>query len=343
MTSPQGPYTIRNATKDASTVNATVYTVETDEERETAVSAVEKAVLDGRTAVIPTDTVYGIAADAFSRGGVQQLLNAKGRSRQMPPPVLISDASVLPGLADELNADTGALAEAFWPGALTLIVYSQPSLNWDLGETHGTVALRVPDDDLTREILRRTGPLAVSSANRTGQAAATNADEAVAQLGDRVELIVDDGVRPIGRAEVATEAEAVPSTIIDLTGERPVVVREGALDLDSLRKVAPRLITRDELEREQEAAEESPDRTESIADGPGNGPHAAPATPGSVEEGLVTSHRSGSVDQARSVDQLRTRESAENHRRRSRQEDIRPLGVEEARSLLFPNSGDERS
>ncbi|WP_051687654.1 L-threonylcarbamoyladenylate synthase [Curtobacterium sp. S6] len=320
-------------------MNATVYTAETAEDRETALAAVEKAVLDGRTAVIPTDTVYGIAADAFSRGGVQQLLNAKGRSRRMPPPVLIADASVLPGLADDLSADAEALAEAFWPGALTLIVYSQPSLNWDLGETHGTVALRVPNDDLTREILRRTGPLAVSSANRTGQNAATTAQEAAEQLGDRVELIVDGGIRPLGRAAETPSAEAAPSTIIDATGERPVVVRAGALDLDELRKVAPRLVTREELEREEPASDEA---SPSVR-GPGEGPKASEAQPGSVEESLVGGPRTGAPDQARSVDQLRTRETAEGQKRRARKAQTRPLGVEEARSLLFPSPGDERS
>lgn len=321
-------------------MNATVYTAETAEEREAALAAVEKAVLDGRTAVIPTDTVYGIAADAFSRGGVQQLLNAKGRSRRMPPPVLIADASVLPGLADDLSSDAEALAQAFWPGALTLIVYSQPSLNWDLGETHGTVALRVPNDDLTREILRRTGPLAVSSANRTGQNAATNASEAAEQLGDRVELIVDGGLRPLGRSSETPSSEAAPSTIIDVTGDRPVVVRSGALDLEDLRKVAPQLVTREELEREESAtAEEESTATH----GPGEGPKASEARPGSVEESLVGGTRTGGPDQARSIDQLRTRETSEGQKRRARAAQTRPLGVDEARSLLFPSAEDERS
>lgn len=312
-------------------MTATVYTVTTDEDREAALAAVQDVLLGGRTAVIPTDTVYGIAADAFSRGGVAQLLAAKGRSRRMPPPVLIADPSVLPGLAENPGEDAQALAERFWPGALTLIVHAQPSLNWDLGETHGTVALRVPDDELARDLLRRTGPLAVSSANRTGQQAATDAEEAVAQLGERVEAVLDGGRRPRGRAEDLASAEVQPSTIIDVTGPVPVVVRQGALSLPLLREVAPGLLTREEYERDQRGEQASAggstaagaaagttaeasrahgdpgiedtedvtgtsdaeEQAEASVHGPGEGPRARPARAGGVEEALVGSSPAG--------------------------------------------------
>ena len=235
-------------------VKAIVYTTETDEARAEAISAAQAAFQEKKTVVIPTDTVYGVAADAFSPDAVTALLAAKGRSRQMPPPVLIFDEAVLPGLADQVSDDATALARKFWPGALTLIMYCQPSLNWDLGETRGTVALRVPDDKLAIDLLRQVGPLAVSSANRSGQTAATDADEAAEQLGEAVDVIIDDGRRPRNRAEGVASADVLPSTIVDCTSERLVVVREGAISIEQLREVVPSIVTKVELERDNESA-----------------------------------------------------------------------------------------
>jgi L-threonylcarbamoyladenylate synthase len=185
-------------------------------------------VANGGLVVLPTDTVYGIGADAFSPVAVQELLDAKGRGRQMPPPVLIADVRTLDGLATDVPPHARLLAEAFWPGGLTLIVRAQPSLAWDLGETHGTVALRVPDHATARALLRRTGPLAVSSANRTGQQAAVTAADAYRMLGDRVRVYLDAGDAP----------GQVASTIVDATGPLRVV-REGAISLAELNAVAP--------------------------------------------------------------------------------------------------------
>lgn len=182
----------------------------------------------GGLVVLPTDTVYGIAADAFTPPAVQALLDAKGRGRQMPPPVLMPSAATLPGLARDVAAGALALAEAFWPGALTLVVAAQPSLAWDLGDTHGTVALRVPDHPAALALLRRTGPLAVSSANLTGHPAATTAQEARDQLGEAVAVYLDGGLAPGG----------VASTIVDATGPVLRVLRAGAIDLAALREVA---------------------------------------------------------------------------------------------------------
>jgi tRNA threonylcarbamoyl adenosine modification protein (Sua5/YciO/YrdC/YwlC family) len=164
------------------------------------------------------------------------LLASKGRSRAMPPPVLIPRLNALDGLATDVPADARRLAEAFWPGGLTLILHAQPSLDWDLGETKGTVALRIPADDIAQDLLTLTGPLAVSSANRTGQAAAQTAAEAEAQLAESVEVYLEGGHRPV------EGADALPSTIIDATAVPPRVVRQGAISLARLREVVPGLV-----------------------------------------------------------------------------------------------------
>lgn len=194
-----------------------------------AIDEAVAAVSRGALVVLPTDTVYGIGADAFTPRAVQALLDAKGRGRQMPPPVLMPDVRTLDGLATDVPAEARALAEAFWPGGLTLIVRAQPSLAWDLGETHGTVALRVPDHPSALALLRRTGPMAVSSANRTGSPAAVTAQDAFDQLGDAVAVYLDAGDAP----------GQVASTIVDATGPTLRLVRAGALTLEQLAEVAP--------------------------------------------------------------------------------------------------------
>ncbi|MBC9953182.1 threonylcarbamoyl-AMP synthase [Leucobacter sp. cx-42] len=171
------------------------------------VRAARQAIGRGELVVLPTDTVYGVGADAFSPEAVERLLAAKGRGRQSPPPVLIPNTDTLAALAREVTEPLTALADAFWPGALTIITHANPALDWDLGDTGGTVALRIPARDLTIELLRETGPLAVSSANLTGEPAATNADEAKAMLGDSVAVYLEGGV-----------ADGLSSTIVDATG-----------------------------------------------------------------------------------------------------------------------------
>jgi L-threonylcarbamoyladenylate synthase len=199
----------------------------TDEEREEAVAAASLAVQRGDLVVIPTDTVYGIGADAFDADAVRALLAAKGRGREMPPPVLVSAATTVDALASELPGYARALIEEFWPGPLTLVCRQQPSLQWDLGDTRGTVAVRMPDHPVALAVLERTGPLAVSSANKTGRPAATDADEALEMLGDDVAVVVDAGESPGGEA----------STIIDVTGSQGRVLRRGALSLEELNAV----------------------------------------------------------------------------------------------------------
>jgi len=179
--------------------------------------------------VLPTDTVYGVGADAFSPEAVTELLAAKGRDRNKPPPVLIAQVNIMEALATEITDAARDLAENFWPGPLTLILHAQPSLMWDLGETHGTVALRVPEHEFTQELLSRTGPLAVSSANVTGSPASTQCEEAQTQLGEQVALYLDGGKTP----------EQEPSTIVDCTHSPPRVVRDGAVTLEELQQVVP--------------------------------------------------------------------------------------------------------
>lgn len=193
-----------------------------------SLDAAVHSVSRGEVIVLPTDTVYGVGADAFSPAAVALLLAAKGRDRHMPPPVLIPSVRTVDGLARDVPAAARALMDALWPGPLTIIVWAQPSLAWDLGETRGTVALRVPNHAAALALLARTGPLAVTSANRTGLAAATTAQAARYQLGDAVSIFLDAGDSPLGLA----------STIVDATGPLLRVVRDGGVSRERLVDVA---------------------------------------------------------------------------------------------------------
>lgn len=203
------------------------YDTSVEAERDEGISEASRAVQQGSLVVLPTDTVYGIGADAFSAEAVSGLLSAKGRGRQMPPPVLVSAKSTLEALAVDIPDWARALVEELWPGPLTLVLRQQPSLQWDLGETRGTVAVRMPDHDVALELLARTGPLAVSSANLTGMPPATNADEAEQMLGERVAVLLDGGATP----------GPVPSTIVDCTREQGRILRSGVISLERLNEV----------------------------------------------------------------------------------------------------------
>jgi len=203
---------------------ATSYPTGTPDQDAAAIAAAAVAVHRGDLIVIPTDTVYGLAADAFDPESVQLLLDAKGRGHQMPPPVLVNGVKTLAALATEVPEYAHALVEAHWPGPLTIVCKQQPSLQWDLGETHGTVAIRMPDHPLALTLLDRTGPLAVRSANITGEAPAREAAEAERMLGDAVAVIIDGGA----------SGDSEPSTIIDATGAQPKMLRLGALSWQEL-------------------------------------------------------------------------------------------------------------
>jgi len=198
------------------------------ETRSFAITEAITAAREGDLIVLPTDTVYGIGADAFTPGAVRAMLAAKGRGRNMPSPVLVGTARAAAALVEDLGAFGQDLIDEFWPGALTLVFRASPTLMWDLGDTKGTVALRMPLHPIALDVLKQTGPLAVSSANRTGQPSATTAQEARQQLGDAVAVYLDAG----------PSLDNVPSTILDLTGTIPRVLREGAISVDRLRSVA---------------------------------------------------------------------------------------------------------
>lgn len=196
------------------------------------IEAAVTAIRHGELVVFPTDTVYGLAADAFSPAAVARLLEAKGRGPELPTPVLVPALRTLDGLVDEVPSAARELVEAFWPGGLTLVLRHATTLAWDLGDTKGTVAVRMPLDPIALSVLERTGPLAVSSANRSGLAPPTDAAEAARQLGTAVAVYLDGG----------ETGDPVPSTIVDLTGEVPKVLRAGAVSLEALRLVLPTLL-----------------------------------------------------------------------------------------------------
>jgi L-threonylcarbamoyladenylate synthase len=199
------------------------------QQREDGLVAAATAVQEGQVVVLPTDTVYGIGADAFSPTAVAALLAAKGRGRNMPPPVLVGSVRAASALTQSLGPYGQDLIDEFWPGPLTLVFRASPTLRWDLGDTQGTVAVRMPLHPIALDLLRRTGPMAVSSANVHGAPAATTADEAADQLGEAVSVYLDGG--PC--------ADSVPSTILDLTGTMPRLLRAGVISIDALRKVVP--------------------------------------------------------------------------------------------------------
>ncbi|MFZ4840897.1 L-threonylcarbamoyladenylate synthase [Mycetocola saprophilus] len=236
----------------------------------------------GELVVIPTDTVYGVAADAFSPAAVRALLAAKGRGRQQPPPVLVADVGTLHALAENVPEIVTELVAAFWPGGLTIVLNAQPSLAWDLGDTHGTVAVRMPDNPIALALLRETGPLAVSSANLTGLPSATSAADAELMLGTSVHIYLDGG--PVGQTA---------STIIDASrlsgpGGKVHVLRDGAVSREQLRGILGDLLAEDDEAAQTEAA-----ASEAAASAPTTpaaeavSPASAAAAP-SVEEGSAS-------------------------------------------------------
>ena len=263
-----------------------------EQELPNALEHAARVLGDDECIVLPTDTVYGIGCDAFSPAGVRALLAAKGRTRQMPPPVLMARPEVLDGLAAQVGPEARALAEAFWPGALTIVCWAQPTLGWDLGDTHGTVALRVPDDDVARAVLDRTGPMAVSSANRTGMTAAATASRAREMLGESVALYLEDGPRPRGTGSTAARG-GLPSTIVDCTGGHPVVLRHGAIGLDRLREVVPTVTAgEDDLPAGADATPEpAPEVPGTVREDPATGPDLPGAGTGTATGGTESPQR----------------------------------------------------
>lgn len=191
------------------------------------VRAAADAVRAGRCVVLPTDTVYGIGCDAFNNDAVDTLLATKRRGPDMPVPVLVGSWVTIQGLVREFTETAKTLVEAFWPGGLSIVVPEAPSLPWNLGDTRGTVLLRMPNQPLALELLQETGPMAVSSANISGNPPATTATEARQQFGDAVPIYLDGGTAEIGE----------PSTIIDISGPAPRILREGAISAERIGQV----------------------------------------------------------------------------------------------------------
>lgn len=263
-----------------------VHDTQNPESRDDALQAAVDAVRDGGLIVLPTDTVYGIGADAFTPDAVQALLDAKGRGRDTPPPVLVGDHAVLMALATDVPEWVEQVTEEFWPGALTIILSAQPSLTWDLGETRGTVALRMPDDETALELLRRTGPLAVSSANRHGKPAALTVLDAATQLGDAVEVYLDGGTARLGTS----------STIVDATVTPAVILRKGSITQEQIVALVGDVFSEPEPEPDPEAEEEGGSADDASAVDPTDAADAP------AEEGSAAAEAAPATDAAAGED-----------------------------------------
>jgi L-threonylcarbamoyladenylate synthase len=202
------------------------------EERAKGIKEAVTVLGNGELAVVPTDTVYGLAADAFKPDAVAALLAAKGRGRQMPPPVLVGSRRAAFALVEDVSSSASDLIDEFWPGGLTLVFRSSRTLVWDLGDTKGTVAVRMPLHPVTLDLLKESGPLAVSSANVTGSPPATTVADAESQLGDAVSVYLDGGPC-LGE---------IPSTIVDVTGPVPKLLRSGVITVKRLRNVVALIV-----------------------------------------------------------------------------------------------------
>jgi L-threonylcarbamoyladenylate synthase len=201
-------------------------------DRDRGIAAAIEAVKSGELVVLPTDTVYGVGADAFTSHAVNALQTARGADRRVPPPVLVGSRHTLDGLVYSLPKAARELADAFWPGALTILVEHSPSLQWDLGDTGGVVAVRMPLHPVALEVLRAVGPMAVTTANKIGQPAPATAEEARDQLEYSVRIYLEAGAA----------ADPAPSTIVDVTGDVPRVLRDGAVSWEKLRDVVPDIL-----------------------------------------------------------------------------------------------------
>jgi L-threonylcarbamoyladenylate synthase len=199
-------------------------------QRAAGVAEAAAALRKGELAVLPTDTVYGVAADAFSHGGVAALMAAKGQGRGTPPAVLVGTMRAALALVEDVDAAGKDLIDEFWPGALTLVFPAGRSLTWDLGDTKGTVAVRMPLHPVALDLLKETGPLAVSSAKRAADTPVPDTvSVAEAQLGDAVAVYLDSGPCPGDTL----------STIVDLTGAVPRLLRRGVIPVARLRTIVP--------------------------------------------------------------------------------------------------------
>ncbi|GGK99275.1 L-threonylcarbamoyladenylate synthase [Mangrovihabitans endophyticus] len=209
-----------------------LYDCRTVADRDRGIAAAVDAAKSGELVVMPTDTVYGVGADAFTPHAVSALHSARSVDRRVPPPVLIGSRHTLDGLVYSLPKAARELADAFWPGALTLMVEHSPSLQWDLGDTGGRVGIRMPMHPVALEVLREVGPMAVTTANKLGQPAPVTAEQARDQLEYAVRIYLEAGAA----------VDPAPSTVVDMTGDVPRVLREGAIPFAKLRDVVPDIL-----------------------------------------------------------------------------------------------------
>ncbi len=207
-----------------------------DTERARGITAAVAAIKRGELVVLPTESVYAVATDGFSARGARAVREAKGQSPTTPLPIMIASVTTIPGIAFNPSIAAMDLMHGFWPGALTVLVTPQPSLAWD-HPAGAPLAVRIPLHPLTLEILRITGPLIVTGANAAGASAALTADDALDALGESASIVLDSG--PLG----TDPSLALVSTVVDATGEVPVLVRAGAVSLELLRSVVPSITT----------------------------------------------------------------------------------------------------
>ncbi|MFG3522057.1 L-threonylcarbamoyladenylate synthase [Nocardia nova] len=184
------------------------------------------ALRSGRLVVLPTDTLYAITALASDRDAVRDLLAAKQRSPRMPASLLVGSWSAIDEVAGDVPELARRLIRAFWPGALSLVLPAAPSLDCRLGDTHGTVMVRMPLHPLALELIHQVGPLAQSSANLSGSAPALSAAAARSQLGSAVSIYLEAG-----------QCSDRPSTIVSVIGKRPTILREGTIGTKAVAEV----------------------------------------------------------------------------------------------------------
>jgi tRNA threonylcarbamoyl adenosine modification protein (Sua5/YciO/YrdC/YwlC family) len=279
----------------------TIYDCSVDTQLLTGMRLARGAIGRGELVVIPTDTVYGVAADAFDPKAVERLLHAKGRERTSPPPVLIPGIPTLDALATEVPEPVRQLVAEFWPGGLTVILHAQPSLQWDLGETRGTVALRMPADKIALELLSETGPLAVSSANLSGQPSATTAADAQAMLGESVTVYLDGGPAGETYEAIGERPGDTSSTIIDatsLSGEGGLlrIVRAGVISRERIAAVVgEELLAPADGEEAAETVPVAPEDEATTVEEPASDPPATADAPATTD-GPATADAPGDVE-----------------------------------------------
>jgi L-threonylcarbamoyladenylate synthase len=192
-----------------------------------------RIVARGGLVVLPTDTVYGLGCDPFNASAVNALFTAKARGRDLPLPVLVHSWRQAIGLVEDITEQAKLLIAEFWPGPLTIVLRESPGIGWDLGYSRGMVAVRMPKHEFALALIERTGPLAVTSANRSGVPTPTTAEEIAEQLGGHVDMLFDTGPSSGGPA----------STIVDLSGNGVRVLREGAIPQSEIERVVGEAVT----------------------------------------------------------------------------------------------------